>query len=104
MAMNIANIGLRLYLREKRNYKYKEEVLSDLEKEEIYNKILSSNIGDKETRKEHVISIRQERIDVQNKVDANICPKCGGNLLERKGKYGVFKGCNNYPKCRFIAK
>ena len=29
------------------------------------------------------------------------CPQCGGNLVERKGKFGQFYGCSNYPKCRF---
>lgn len=29
------------------------------------------------------------------------CPQCGGNLLERSGKYGPFFGCTNYPKCKF---
>ncbi|RHM21308.1 hypothetical protein DWZ75_04175 [Bacteroides stercoris] len=29
------------------------------------------------------------------------CPKCGGNLVERKGRYGTFGGCLNYPRCRF---
>ena len=29
------------------------------------------------------------------------CPKCGGNLLKKEGKFGKFYGCSNYPKCRF---
>lgn len=38
-------------------------------------------------------------------VDDNmICPKCGSNLVERKGKYGKFIGCSNYPKCHYIEK
>lgn len=32
------------------------------------------------------------------------CPKCGGNLIERKGKFGKFYGCSNYPKCHFTKK
>lgn len=32
----------------------------------------------------------------------DICPKCGGKLVKRKGKYGEFIGCSNYPKCHFI--
>jgi ssDNA-binding Zn-finger/Zn-ribbon topoisomerase 1 len=32
------------------------------------------------------------------------CPKCGGKLVERKGKYGDFLGCYNYPKCRYTEK
>jgi hypothetical protein len=26
--------------------------------------------------------------------------ECGGILIVRKGKYGTFKGCNNYPECK----
>jgi len=29
------------------------------------------------------------------------CPQCDGDLVERKGKFGQFYGCSNYPKCRF---
>jgi len=29
------------------------------------------------------------------------CPKCGGRLEERVGKYGKFYGCSNYPKCKY---
>lgn len=32
------------------------------------------------------------------------CPQCGGNLIERKSKFGKFYGCSNYPKCRFTKK
>jgi restriction system protein len=33
-----------------------------------------------------------------------ICPKCGGSLVERSGKFGKFYGCSNYPKCDFTRK
>ncbi len=26
--------------------------------------------------------------------------KCGGNLIIRKSRYGLFVGCDNYPKCK----
>jgi DNA topoisomerase-1 len=30
------------------------------------------------------------------------CPKCGGEIVERKSRYGkIFYGCNNYPNCNF---
>lgn len=29
------------------------------------------------------------------------CPRCGGVLIVRKGKYGEFLGCSNYPKCNY---
>jgi len=32
------------------------------------------------------------------------CPKCGGELVQRKGKNKrLFYGCSNYPRCKFIA-
>lgn len=30
------------------------------------------------------------------------CPKCESALQIKKGKYGSFIGCTNYPKCNFI--
>jgi DNA helicase IV len=31
-------------------------------------------------------------------------PKCNGSLVPRKGKYGMFLGCTNYPTCQKKAK
>ena len=33
-----------------------------------------------------------------------ICPECGGELVIRKGKYGEFVACGNYPNCKYIKK
>ena len=30
------------------------------------------------------------------------CPECGNPLVIRKGKYGSFTACSNYPKCKYI--
>jgi len=43
-------------------------------------------------------TVNTEKASIAN----NICPKCGGKLVDRKGKYGAFKGCSNFPKCRYI--
>jgi len=32
------------------------------------------------------------------------CPECGGDLIIRKGKFGEFVACSNYPKCKYIKK
>jgi len=29
------------------------------------------------------------------------CPKCGSELLLRKGRYGEFIACSNFPKCKY---
>ena len=31
-----------------------------------------------------------------------ICPECGNPLVKRKGKYGEFVACSNYPECKYI--
>ena len=32
------------------------------------------------------------------------CPECGKELVIRKGKYGEFVACSNYPECKYIKK
>ena len=31
----------------------------------------------------------------------DLCPRCGKQLVPRKGKIGPFIGCSRYPNCRF---
>ena len=30
------------------------------------------------------------------------CPQCGSDLVIRKGRYGEFTACSNYPTCKYI--
>ena len=30
-----------------------------------------------------------------------VCPMCGGSLVRRTGRFGIFYGCRNYPRCRY---
>ena len=32
------------------------------------------------------------------------CPECEHDLVIRKGRYGEFTACSNYPKCKYIKK
>ena len=32
------------------------------------------------------------------------CPECGNPLVIRKGRYGEFIACSNYPECKYIKK
>lgn len=60
-----------------------------------------------ETARETNISTRQHVKNIkttQAELKKNICPRCGGALTERDGKYGVFYGCSNFPKCKFTMK
>ena len=33
-----------------------------------------------------------------------LCPECGSPLVLRKGKYGEFTACSNYPDCTYIKR
>ena len=33
-----------------------------------------------------------------------MCPECGNPLVIRKGRYGDFTACSNYPECKYIQK
>lgn len=38
-------------------------------------------------------------------LQTEVCPECGqGFLVAKKGKFGPFLGCSQYPKCRFTRK
>ena len=38
---------------------------------------------------------------VEVKEEERKCPKCGAKLILKKGIYGAFYGCSNYPKCKY---
>ncbi|WP_425803601.1 NERD domain-containing protein [Desulfitobacterium sp. Sab5] len=80
---------------------YAVETLRNEQKEAIYAKLQNLNISEKEVRTQHVDGIHKKKAEAAQQINSNICPKCGGELILRKGKYGDFKGCSNYPKCRF---
>ncbi len=64
-------------------------------------KLSGSTEYTKEEKKAHVSQIKGNVWYKDLKIQQGICPKCGGNLVERNGKYGKFLGCSNYPGCRF---
>ena len=33
-----------------------------------------------------------------------VCPECGNPLVIRKGRFGEFTACSNYPECKYIKK
>ncbi len=44
----------------------------------------------------------KKKEELKEPVNKEICPECGGQLIERESKHGRFYGCSNYPKCRYI--
>lgn len=49
--------------------------------------------------------MNQKCYEELGKLQANqkleLCPRCGGELRKRNGKFGEFFGCSNYPACRY---
>ena len=39
--------------------------------------------------------------DVTVLTEQKVCPQCGGFLVRRRGQYGEFYGCTNYPRCSY---
>lgn len=52
-------------------------------------------------KKEHKKQVKSTKKRKRNHTEINICPKCGGRLEVKHGKYGWFYGCNNFPACKF---
>lgn len=80
---------------------YTEEVLSRESALGVYHRLLDANITDKQMRKEHVTSAKETKRRKEEAVANGKCPRCGGNLVLREGKYGRFYGCSNYPQCKY---
>ncbi|NCU18691.1 NERD domain-containing protein [Pallidibacillus pasinlerensis] len=87
---------------------YREPVINKAKVETVVKKLQSLEHFEKEDKNEiaktHVQNIKSKKFLEKKKIEQNICPKCGGTLQIRKGKYGEFKGCSNFPKCRFTEK
>jgi Nuclease-related domain/Topoisomerase DNA binding C4 zinc finger len=86
---------------------YPGMVLSLFSQQEIRVKLKVLQKRDKEhileVQRAHVEGIRKQKEINQTKVNANICPKCGEQLVKRTGKKGEFLGCSSFPKCCFVA-
>jgi hypothetical protein len=76
-------------------------VLTEGQVSDVANSLLRSNKDSKESRKAHVSSVKTQVPRRKEMISNRICPRCGGTLLIRQGKYGSFYGCSNYPKCRY---
>ncbi len=85
------------------NVKYTAAMETDLDKiaegKEIWYEVLDNFY------KEFEPSIK-EAFDKMPKKEAEetgeACPECGHPLVIRKGKYGSFTACSNFPECKYI--
>lgn len=79
----------------------KEDNLSYNEMKAIADKINRFNITGKKRRRKHNRKAGKKSRETKKKEKLKICPRCSGKLILKKGKYGKFYGCSNFPKCRY---
>ena len=76
-------------------------VLDDKHLNSIVVKLSQLAAEDRGIRKKHIGETKKHVSESRKKIKQLICPRCNGSLIVRKGRYGKFYGCSNYPKCRF---
>lgn len=82
-------------------YSHRTSIMTLADVQHLATILDAATVETEDTRKEHLNKV-YESIDRKNSQIINgICPKCGGRLIERSGRYGCFLGCSNYPKCKF---
>ena len=79
-------------------------VFDDAKKKEIYDYIQNNQHIGKDARKEHKQNVIAYKENLEQMKKQKLCPYCTAPLVLRKGKYGEFYGCSNYPKCKYTLK
>ncbi len=79
-----------------------EEELDDIaEGKLVWNKVLEEFYKLFEPRVKNAFDEMEKKAPVET---GEICPECGNPLVIRKGRYGEFTACSNYPECKYIKK
>ena len=80
---------------------YQRKWLTAEQVQKTYDTLFAANIDSKDNRKQHVKDVKKRIAQKEETIAKGRCPRCGGELMLRKGTYGLFYGCDNYPRCRF---
>ena len=87
------------------NTDYTRDMETDLdsiaEGNKVWNKVLEDFYKLFEPRVKGAFSDMEKKEAEQT---GENCPECGNPLVIRKGKYGEFVACSNYPECKYIKK
>lgn len=77
-----------------------DNIVSDAQIRTIYSALCRLKENRTIEIEQHIKNIHKKQDDLAH----GICPRCGGNLILRNGKYGQFLACCNYSKCKFTKK
>ncbi len=87
------------------NVEYTRDMENDLDEiangNKVWNKILDDFYNLFEPRVKNAFSEMEKKPPVET---GEKCPQCGSPLVIRKGRYGEFTACSNYPECKYIKK
>ncbi len=79
-----------------------EEELDEIaEGKAVWNKVLDDFYKLFEPRVKDAFSDMEKKAPTET---GEKCPECGSPLVIRKGRYGEFTACSNYPECKYIKK
>lgn len=82
---------------------FSRPVFTDADVQTIAMRINNSIVVGSAARDIH----KRQVIEKQNRgvsKSHGICPRCGGRMELKSGKYGTFYGCSNYPRCKYTEK
>ena len=74
-----------------------DRILDEAQINTVVQKLNESNYKGMISTTKHIRNINNRISDAE----MGICPRCGGALVRRDGKYGIFWGCENYPRCKY---
>ena len=79
-----------------------EEELDDIaEGSLVWNEVLKKFYDLFEPRVKDAFSDMKKKAPEET---GEVCPECGSPLVKRKGRYGEFVACSNYPECKYVKK
>lgn len=96
---------LQDYFKDLINVKYTAEMEDDLDEiaegKLVWNEVLQDFYNLFEPRVEKAFTDMEKKAPQET---GENCPNCGSPLVIRKGRYGEFVACSNYPECKYIKK
>ncbi len=87
------------------NVEYTRDMESELDEiaegKLVWNKVLSEFYKLFEPRVKNAFTDMEKKSPEET---GEKCPQCGSPLVIRKGRYGEFVACSNYPECKYVKK
>lgn len=87
------------------NVEYTRDMEEDLDKiaegTKVWNNVLDIFYKNFEPLVEEAFKDMEKKAPEET---GETCPECGKPLVIRKGRYGQFVACSNYPECKYIKK